>query len=210
MSIRRVMVHRNCSFQSSLHYHSYTDHVGSILQGKCLQPFPSRMNVSGRPNVRVVVRAPPGVVVVVGQRGGSGRSSARPMYNDENENDDDKDNKYDDDDEEEEENDDDNDVNNDSQATTSSSGSNKKRPTEQEMLDAFHKDRPGTALGCIRAYDGEMCAAKKGCDFFNSCCYASWFRLGNYAGYPMSSGTVRAVEYFCPGSSRYLNFDGCT
>lgn len=174
----------------------------TVLQGKCVQPFPSRMNVSGRPNVRVVVRAPPGVVVVVGQRGGSGRTSVQPVNSDENDDDDERDDKDD--------ADDDDDDNNNGQATTSSTGSNKKKPTEQEMLDAFHHDRPGTALGCITAYDGEMCAAKKGCDFFNSCCYASWFRLGNYAGYPVSSGTVRAVEYFCPGSSRYLNFDGCT
>jgi len=157
------------------------------------------VNASSAPDVGVVVRAPPGVVVVVGNPGSRGRVHVQRVYGEEyNEDDDDDD-------------DDDNNNNNDGQATSSSSGNeDRKKPTEQEMLDAFDKNRPGTALGCVAASDGILCASKKGCEFFNSCCYSSWSRLGDYAGYPISARTVRAMEYFCPGSARYLNIDGCT
>lgn len=80
----------------------------------------------------------------------------------------------------------------------------------QKRVDLFQKDRFGTVLGCVKAADGEMCSAKQGCDFFNSCCYSSWSRLGDFAGYPLTRRSVRAIEYMCPGSIRFLGTDGCT
>lgn len=50
----------------------------------------------------------------------------------------------------------------------------------------------------------------KGCEFFNSCCYASWVRLAGAGGYMLSPRSIRNVEYMCPGSVRFLGVDGCT
>lgn len=50
----------------------------------------------------------------------------------------------------------------------------------------------------------------QGCDFSNSCCYASWVRLAGSGGYMLSARSMRNIEYLCPGSVRFLGVDGCT
>ncbi len=148
-----------------------------------LLPRMNRTSSSG-PGVTVVVHAPyaPGVVVRT--------NSTHVRVNDDENNDDD----------------------NEEEETRGSSDDKDQGPplTQEEIWERFQQDRPGTALGCVTATDGHMCAMKQGCEFFNSCCYSSWMRMGNAAGYPLSTRTVRAVEFFCPGSLRYLEVDGCT
>lgn len=183
-----------------MYKYSYTNHVTAILQGKCISKLPPRTSGFSSSNeysgtgVTIVVntrRSPGGPNVQVSSNTAVNRPGRRSddsnftIYRGDADDDDDGDD--DDDDDEDDSN-----------------------LTEQEIMDRFEQDRPGTALGCVKAHDEQYCAEKSGCDFWNSCCYSSWARLGGVAGYPLSARTVRAVELFCPGSTRYVDVDGCT
>ena len=45
---------------------------------------------------------------------------------------------------------------------STSNNENDENAAQQDAVDEFSRDRPGTALGCIQAFDGQLCAAKAG------------------------------------------------
>lgn len=81
-------------------------------------------------------------------------------------------------------------------------------PPKEEGDDAkaFRRERPGTALGCIKSSRGDrdFCSTKRGCSFWLSCCAASWARLARAGGYQLNSTRIDQIDHFCPGARHFL------
>lgn len=131
----------------------------AILQGSCLNVLPPRLSEQGRPYYAPGNTEGGGIVVVspranvtVGGDGVSVRVGPRSRHDHDHDEDDD-DNDHDEDENE-----------------AAPQSPEQQQAYDQRVWESFKNDRAGTSLGCMVATDGELCAAKKGCGFFNSCC----------------------------------------